>query len=157
MSTVNSFLSVGAAALTHDIPLALGRRVGDELRWGRISTVALALLAALVAMQSRTLVAYLGIFGWGLFASTLVPSLAIGLNWTGATRMGALASIVTGLVVTLGLETLAHFKVFIFPAGVTATALALVASLLVFFGVSWATRRGSEQDLDPDVRAVIEA
>ncbi len=157
MSTVNSFLSVGAAALTHDIPVALGRRAGNELRWGRVSTIALGLVAAIVAIQSNTLVAFLGIFGFGLFASTIVPSLAIGLNWTGATRSGAVASIVTGLVVSLGLESLAHFNIFTFPAGVTATALALVTSLLVFFAVSWLTRHQSDGDLDPDVRAVIEA
>ncbi|HLL48461.1 MAG TPA: hypothetical protein VK399_17295, partial [Longimicrobiaceae bacterium] len=39
MSTVNSFMNIGAAAVTHDIPVALGRRVGNELLWGRISTV----------------------------------------------------------------------------------------------------------------------
>jgi len=153
---VNSFLSVGAAALTHDIPVALNRRVGNELKWGRISTVALAVLAAIVAVKSHTLVGFLGIFGWGLFASTLVPALAIGFNWTGATRAGAITSIVTGLSITLVLESLAYFRVFRFPAGVTATALALVASLLVFFAVSWATRHRSAQDLDPDIRAIVE-
>ena len=96
MSTVNSFMSIGAAALTHDLPVALGRRVGNELRWGRISTVVISVVAALVAQASGTLVAFLGIFGWGLFASTLVPALAIGLNWQGATRAGAIASIATG-------------------------------------------------------------
>ncbi len=156
MSTVNAFMSVGSAALTHDIPRALGVRVADPLRWGRIGMAAISLLAALLAVQSRTLVAFLGIFGWGLFASTLVPALAIGLNWKGATRSGAIASIVTGMVITLGLETLAYRRIFTFPSGVTATALALVASLLVFFAVSWATRRSAPGDLDPDVATVME-
>ncbi len=156
MSTVNSFMSVGAAALTHDLPLALGKRVWNELFWGRVSTVVISLIATAVAGASGTLVAFLGIFGWGLFASTLVPSLAIGLNWPGATRAGAVASIATGLAVTLVFETLAYLKVFTFPAGVTATALALVASLLVFFVVSWLTRRTAASTLDDDVRFVME-
>jgi Na+/proline symporter len=156
MSTVNSFMSIGAAALTHDLPVAFGRRVGDELFWGRAWTVALTVLAAGVAQASGTLVAFLGIFGWGLFASTLVPALALGLNWRGATRAGAIASIATGLAVTLLLETLAYLKWFSFPAGVTATAIALVASLLVFLGVSVLTR-GSDPPLPADVRAVMEA
>jgi Na+/proline symporter len=157
MSTVNSFMSIGAAACTHDLPVAFGRRVTDELRWGRFWTIVLTLVAAVVAQASGALVAFLGIFGWGLFASTLVPSLAIGLNWQGATRAGAIASIVTGLVITLGLESLAYFKVFAFPSGVTATAIALVASLLVFFAVSWLTRETAAATLAPDVRAVMEA
>lgn len=156
MSTVNSFLSVGAAALIHDLPIALGRRVRNELVWGRVATVAISLVATWVAVQSGTLVAFLGIFGWGLFASTLVPALAVGLNWAGATRAGAIASIATGLVVTLAFETLAYFGRFTFPSGVTATALALVSSLLVFFAVSWLTRATAEATLDPDVRFIME-
>ena len=73
-----------------------------------------------------------------MFASTLVPALAVGLNWEGATRAGAMASIATGLVVTLALETAAYRKVLPFPAGVTASAVAMVASFLVFFVVSMA-------------------
>lgn len=157
MSTVNSFLSVGAAACTHDLPLTFNRSVADELRWGRIWTVVLTVLAAVVASASGAVVAFLGIFGWGLFASTLVPSLALGLNWAGATPAGALASIGTGVLVTLTLETLAYLRWFTFPSGVTATALALVASLLVFFAVSWATRATAAGALAPDVRAVMEA
>lgn len=157
MSTVNSFMSIGSAALTHDIPVALGWRVRDELRWGRIWTFGITVVAAIVAGLSSTLVAFLGVFGWGLFASTLVPSLAIGLNWQGATRAGSVASILTGLATTLLLESLAHFHVFTFPSGVTATAIALVLSLLVFVFVSWVTRATAAETLAPDVRAVMEA
>ena len=156
MATVNSFMSVGAAALTHDLPTALGRRVTDELRWGRISTVILAVVAAGVAQASGTLVAFLGIFGWGLFGSTIVPSLAIGLNWPGATRQGAVASIGTGLVVTLVGETLGYFKRYALPAGVSVSAMALVLSLLVFFLVSFLTGADAPA-IDADVRLVMEA
>jgi Na+/proline symporter len=121
-----------------------------------VSTLLLALLAGLIAQHSGALVAFLGVFGWGLFASTIVPALAVGLNWPGATRAGAIASIGTGLVVTLALETLAFFKVYAFPSGVSGTAVALVLSLLVFFGVSWATRARAAGELDPDVRLVME-
>ena len=156
MSTVNSFMSIGAAALTHDLPVALGRRVGNELRWGRISTVVISVVAALVAQASGTLVAFLGIFGWGLFASTLVPALAIGLNWQGATRAGAVTSIGTGIVVTLVFETLAYFKVYTFPAGVTVAGLSLVASVLVFLIVSLLTHETEGAAIDADIRLVME-
>jgi Na+/proline symporter len=156
MSTVNSFMSIGAAALTHDLPVALGRRVHNELLWGRIATVAVSVAAAVLAQVSGTLVAFLGIFGWGLFGSTLVPALAIGLNWEGATRAGAVASIATGLVLTLMFETLAYFRVYSFPTGVTVSGLALVASILVFFGVSWLTRAHAAAAIDRDVRLIME-
>ena len=155
MSTVNSFMNIGAAAVTHDLPVALGRRVHNELLWGRISTVAISVAAAFLALLPGALVAFLGIFGWGLFASTLVPALAIGLNWEGATREGAIASISTGLEITLAFETLAYFEAYAFPAGVTVSGLSLVLSILVFFAVSWATRERAAGQLDGDVKLVM--
>jgi Na+/proline symporter len=113
-------------------------------------------VAALVAQASGTLVAFLGIFGWGLFASTLVPALAIGLNWQGGTRAGAIASIATGIVITLVFETLAYLKVYAFPAGVTVSGLSLVASLLVFLVVSLLTRSSAGAAIDPDIQLVME-
>jgi len=156
MSTVNSFMIVGAAAVMHDLPRALGRPVRDELLWGRVATVAISVAAAITAQLSGKLVAFLGIFGWGLFASTLVPSLALGLNWTGATRAGAIASIATGLGLTLALEVALWARVLTFPTGVTVSALSLVASLAVFILVSLATRGEAAAGLDPDIRVVIE-
>jgi Na+/proline symporter len=156
MSTVNSFMNIGAAAITHDLPRALGRRVGDELRWGRVWTIVLSLAAVVLAQLPGAVVAFLGIFGFGLFAATLVPSLAIGLNWQGATREGAIASIATGLVLTLTLETCAFLKLFTLPAGVTISGLSLVLSVLVFFTVSWLTRERAAEQLDEDVRVVME-
>ena len=155
MSAVNAFINIGAAVVTHDLPIAFGRRVKNELAWGRAATIVIAIAAALVAQYSGAMVAFLGIFGWGLFASTLVPALAVGLNWEGATPLGAIASIATGLIVTLSLETAAYMKVFTFPAGVNASAVALVSSFLVFFLVSWLTRRTASDAIDADVRVVM--
>lgn len=155
MSTVNAFLSLAAAACTRDLPAA---RLDDrrELGWGRIVTVAVAVIGAALASRSGALVALLGVFGWGLFASTLVPALAIGWMWEGATRAGAVASIVTGLVATLVLESLVWFGVATLPAGVSAAGLAIVLSLLVFLGVSWLTRHRAAADLDADLRPIVE-
>lgn len=141
MSTVNAFMNIGAAALTHDLPRALGRPLDRELAWGRAGTVALSAAAAAAAHASDTLVAFLGIFGWGLFAATLVPALAVGLNWPGATRGGAIASIATALVLTVAGETALYLELLTLPGGITLSALTLVASLLVFVGVSLVTRR----------------
>jgi Na+/proline symporter len=170
MSTVNSFLSIGAAAITHDLPRAFGRAAAPAsesvatrdahdaraLRSGRLWTIVLCIAGAILAQVSGTLVAFLGIFGYGLFASTLVPALALGLNWDGATREGAIASIATGLMITLGLESAAYAKLMTLPTGVTVTGLALVASLLVFVTVSLATASRAGSQLDPDIRRVME-
>ncbi|MDQ3080639.1 MAG: hypothetical protein M3R07_00305 [Gemmatimonadota bacterium] len=156
MSAANSFINIGAAVVMHDLPVAFGKRLKNELLWGRVVTVFIAIAAAIIAQNSGSMVAFLGIFGWGLFASTLVPALAVGLNWQGATRAGAIASIATGLIVTLSLETAAYLKAFTFPSGVTASAVALVLSFLVFFVVSWLTRSTAAGQIDPDVRLIME-
>jgi Na+/proline symporter len=156
MGTVNAFLSIASAAVTHDLPIALGRRVGNELLVGRLATIVVMTLATLLALQSGQLVIFLGVLGWGLFASTLVPALAIGFNWPNATRLGAIASIAVGLGSTLVFESLRHFHRYAFPSGVNASALALVLSLLTFFVVSWLTRAQAAGDLDDDVRLIME-
>jgi len=156
MSTVNSFMNIGAAVITHDLPVAFGTRLRNELLWGRVSTVIISVAAAAMAHLSGALVAFLGIFGWGLFASTLVPALAIGLNWEGATREGAIASIATGLGVTLVFEVLAYYGLYGFPAAVTISGLSLVLSILVFFSVSWLTRNGTGNRIDPDIRIAMD-
>ncbi len=144
MSTVNAFLNIGAAAITHDIPKALGRPrdAATLLRRGRLWTIVLSIAGALTAQLSGTLVAFLGIFGYGLFACTLVPALAIGLSWEGGTRAAAIASIVTGLTLTLALESAAYLRWISLPAGVTVTGLTLVTTILVYIGVSVATDEG---------------
>jgi Na+/proline symporter len=117
--------------------------------------VAISVAAAGLALLPGALVAFLGIFGWGLFSATLVPALAIGLNWEGATKEGAVASISSGIVVTLLFETLGYFKLYSFPTGVTVSGLSLVLSILVFFAVSWLTRARAQAGIDPDVRLVM--
>ncbi len=137
MSTVNSFLSVGAAALSRDLPEALGRPAPDTLTTARLWTIGIAVVAAIVAAASEAVVGFLGIFGWGLFAAALVPALALGLNWPQATARAAVASMLTGVLVTLAVESASWFKQVALPPGVTGTALALVASLCVFIGVTF--------------------
>ncbi len=156
MSTVNSFLNIGAAAITQDLPSAIGRAADHRLASARLWTVGLTVLGAVLAQMSGTLVAFLGIFGYGLFASTLVPALAIGLVWTGATREGAIASILVGLVLTLGLETIAWLRWISLPTGVTVSGLTLVLSMLTFLGVSLLTAARAEAQLDPDIAAVMQ-
>jgi Na+/proline symporter len=163
MSTVNSFLNIGAAALTYDIPAGLGMETEDadrSLRRGRLWTVAITILATLIAQRSGALVILLGLFGWGLFSSTIVPALAVGLNWDGATREGAIASIVTGLITSVSLELLNYRTIAVIrlPAGVSASGISLVLSMLVFFVVSHATRSAARKRIaDPIVTLVMSA
>ena len=154
MSTADSFLNIGAAAVVHDIPRALtNRSLQRELFWARIATVAIALVATAFALyshyQNERLIALLGAFGWGTFAAALVPTVAIGFNWKRASALAANVAIVVSLLVNLGVEL---FDIAI-PYGIHGGTVSLVLSIVLFFGISLIS---PESRLDPDIEAVMD-
>ncbi len=162
MSTADSFLNIGSAAIVRDLPKAFGRHVRNELLWGRVSVVALAVFSVVFASLYGDLIALIGTFAFGTFAAALTPAVAIGLNWRRVTSRAATASIATGMVVNLGLEFLSK-QTFLdwlpsapFKAGVLPAAVALAASFTVLLTVSWLSPPRHEPDLEPDVDFVME-
>ena len=151
MSTADSFLNLGAAAVVHDIPRALtGRSLANELFWARAATVGLAVGSAAFVLYSRQdLVALLGAFGWSTFAAALVPTVAIGFNWKRATATAANVAIATSLVVNFGIEL---FGVTV-PYGISGGFVALLLSMTLFFGISLVS---PPPRLDRDIEAVME-
>jgi Na+/proline symporter len=154
MSTADAFLNIGAAALVHDLPLALkGRAATNELRAARIATLGLGGAGAAFALYSHyaneRLIGLLGAFGWGTFAAALVPVVAIGLNWKRATPLAANVAIVVSLVVNFVVEV---FDVTL-PHGLHGGTVALVLSLLLFVGISYAS---ASPRLPADVEAVMD-
>jgi SSS family transporter len=154
MSTADAFLNIGAAAIVHDIPRAIrGRSLERELHWARIATVVIGIAAAAFALYSHyanaRLVALLGAFGWGTFAAALVPAVAIGFNWKRATALAANVAIAVSLIVNFGIEL---FDVAI-PHGIHGGTVALIFSIVLFFGVSLLSK---PQHLAPDIEAVMD-
>jgi SSS family transporter len=154
MSTADSFLNIGAAAVVHDIPRAFrGRSLQRELYWARIATVAIGIAGAAFALYSHyvnaRLIALLGAFGWGTFAAALVPAVAIGFNWKRASALAANVAIAVSLVVNFGIEV---FDIAI-PHGIHGGTVAMVLSITLFFGISLLSPRPK---LDPDIEAVMD-
>ena len=150
MSTADGFLNIGAAAITHDIPFAIrGRPVRNRLFWARVTTVALAVVAAIVARYTGDLVAILGAFGWGTFAAALVPVVAIGLNWKRASALAANVAIVASLIINIGSQVTGISP----PLGIDVGALSMMVSLVLFVGISLA---GRPHGVDKDVEAVMD-
>jgi Na+/proline symporter len=154
MSTADSFLNIGAAAVVHDIPRALtGRSLKRELFWARTATLGIALVATAFALyshyQNERLIALLGAFGWGTFAAALVPTVAIGFNWKRATALAANVAIAVSLVVNFGVEL---FDISI-PYGIHGGTVALVLSIVLFFGISLMS---PAPRLDPDIEAIMD-
>ena len=133
MSTADSFLNIGAAAIVHDIPRALsGRSLHRELFWARTATVMIAVAAAGFALYSGDLVALLGAFGWSTFAAAIVPTVAIGFNWKRATPLACNVAIVSSLLLNFALKL---FEIEL-PHGFHGGAFSLLVSLTLFFIVS---------------------
>jgi len=95
------------------------------------------------------LVALLEAFGWGTFAAALVSTVAIGFNWKRATALAANVATVASLVVNFGIEL---FDIAI-PHGIHGGTIAMLLSIVLFFGVSLLSPR---PQLDPDIEAVMD-
>lgn len=153
MSTADSFLNLGAAALVRDIPTALrGRPLGRELFWSRAATGGLLLLSTLFALYMENLIALLGTFGWGTFAAAIVPSICIGMNWKRATGAASVVSIAVSIALNFILEVAARNGHALLPPGLAVGAVALLASVIVFVAVSLAT---SPRELPDDMDALL--
>jgi len=138
MSTAASLLNVVAAAVVRDLPLALGRRPPRSLVPARLVTLVTAVAGGAFAVASVRQVALLGVVGWGTFTAALFPAVALGLNWQGATRGGAVAALTLGPAAQLLLETL-RLGGRLTPAwepGLTGTAVGVLALVAVSCGRS---------------------
>jgi Na+/proline symporter len=141
MSTADSFVNVGAAAVSRDLPKALGLRVVREVRWGRLASLGIFAAAGLLAFRWRSLVAYLGILSFAGFAAALTPILALGLNWPEAGRAAARGSLGVGLGLGVGLEALNRAGAYPFEASPGFVALAASTLAFLILGKVFSHRR----------------
>lgn len=150
MSTADSFLNIGAAAVVHDIPRSLrGRSLRNELMWARVATVGIAVVAAIFALYSGDLVALLGAFGWATFAAAIVPTVAIGFNWKRATALACNVAILASLAINFGLKV-ADIEL---PHKFHGGALSLLVSITLFFVISLVS---PQPEIAEDVEAVMD-
>src|SRR5690625_56488 len=143
MSTGSGFVTLGAASLVRDIPRAFSIKVKNELFMNRIVVLALLVVSTLFSFYMDTLVALLGVFGWGTFASTVFPAVVLGLIWKKATKQGAIASITIGLFLNLLLEIANKYGIVLLPEGVVIGAFSLAVSIMSFIIISLLTQKKS--------------
>lgn len=156
MSTGSAFVTLGAASLIRDMPRAFNKQVKNELLLNRLAVVGLLTLSLLFSFYMDTLVALLGIFGWGTFASAVFPSVVLGLVWKKATKHGAIASIIVALILNFSLEILSKYGIAILPSGVIVGAFAFALSIIVFISVSFLTQESAVK-LDKGVTEAMDA
>jgi len=157
MSTCDSFINIASAAVVRDLPFAFKRTLSDrkQLVYGRYAVVAISIITVLAVLSLGDQgIALLGAVGWGTFAAALAPVLGIGLNWKKATKQGAIASILVGLILSVSIEVLARLGIYSLPHGIYTGAIAMIISILVFIGVSYVTKA---EPLSEEIERVMDA
>lgn len=104
MSTIDSQLLVSSSAVAEDFYKAIFRReaTDKELVWvGRIATVVIALIAAIIAINPEATVLELVSYAWAGFGAAFGPTIILSLFWKRITRNGALAGIIVGAVTVI--------------------------------------------------------
>jgi cation/acetate symporter len=152
LSTAAGLLLVIAAGVSHDlVKSVLVRGLPDraELWIARIAAVFAALFAAWLGLHPPGRVAEIVALAFGLAASSFFPVITIGIFWKRATKEGAIAAMIVGVLFTLGhmifykavrpdLDAAGRFWLGISPEGIGAVGMLVAAAVLV--GVSLATR-----------------
>jgi len=148
--------------VVRDLPRAMGRRITNELLWGRVAVLGVAIVAAVFAHLYGDLIALLGTFAFGTFGAALAPAIAVGLNWRRVTSQAAIASISVGMSFNLSLEFLSKQTFWLalpkppLASGVLPAAVALAASFTTLFVVTWLTGRQGRATVPSDVAAIME-
>ena len=104
MSTIDSQLLVSSSAVAEDFYKGFLRRnaTNKELVWtGRIATIVIALVAALIATNPDSTVLDLVGYAWAGFGASFGPIILLSLFWKGVTRNGALVGIIIGAVTVI--------------------------------------------------------
>src|SRR5690625_330647 len=104
MSTIDSQLLVSSSAVAEDFYKGFLRRnaTNKELVWtGRIATIVIALVAALIATNPDSTVLDLVGYAWAGFGASFGPIILLSLFWKGVTRNGSLVGIIIGAVTVI--------------------------------------------------------
>jgi SSS family solute:Na+ symporter/sodium/proline symporter len=149
ISTANSFLLTPASALMDDVykryinPRATDRQI---VLWTRIMVVALGIVG-FIALRFFSTILAMALWAYTMYGAAITPALLAGFFWKRATRQGGVASIATGMAVTLGWEIAARYTAGLYLWGVPTVYPAFAFSLLALAVVSLATPAPRESEL----------
>lgn len=148
VSTANSFLLTPASALIRDVyqktinPRATDRQI---LLYTRLSVVALGAVG-FVALGFFSTILEMALWAYTMYGASITPALLAVFMWPRVTRAGGVASILAGMVMTLGWEVYGRMMGG-YPFELAAVYPALALSLTALVGVSLATPKPTAEEL----------
>jgi Na+/proline symporter len=148
ISTADSFLLVPATSFMKDIYLTFINPHASEKKvvfLSRMLVLIFGIIAYLVslAFAESTTVFKKALYAYTIYGSAITPSLIAALFWKGATKQGAIASILSGTIVTLAWEEVSIIKKNLPEAlsGLDAVLPAISVSVLALIVVSRLTQK----------------
>jgi len=136
MSTISSQLLVSSSSLTEDfykIFLRRGASQKELVLVGRLSVLAVSLVAIALAFDPDSNILNLVSNAWAGFGAAFGPVVLISLFWRGMTKQGAIAGMVTGAVTVLAwiyVFNLSGVMYEIVPGFIAATIAIIVVSMV---------------------------
>ncbi len=158
ISTADSFLLVPATTFMKDVYLNFINPKASERKTIFLSRVMVVLFGVIAWIVSLMFGESKGFFEKALYAFTIygasiTPSLVAAIVWKGATKAGAVSSILSGIIVTLVWNE-ANFVQDRLPSGISdvdAVLPAIAISVLCLVVVSWLTRRRTDAESAVDI------
>lgn len=101
MSTVDSQLLIAATSVAGDFYGKIVNKKASQERLlfiGRLSTVAIGIVAFLLGIKAERAVYWLVLYAWGGLAASFGPPLILSLRWKRTTKWGVLAGMIVGAV-----------------------------------------------------------
>jgi SSS family solute:Na+ symporter/sodium/proline symporter len=148
ISTANSFLLTPSSALMNDVyrkyvnPDADDRQV---LLWTRVMVVVLGLVGFVALRFFRTILE-MALWAYTMYGAAVTPALLAAFIWPRATKQGGVASIATGMAITLGWEMYAKASG-AYPADLPTVYPAFAGSVIALVAVSLATTAPTQKEL----------
>ncbi len=106
LSTADSQLLVVSSTLVRDLWQKIfgrGEKLGEQKKvlLNRLAVVVTGLVALVLALVAQDYVFYLVLFAWGGLGAAFGSTLIMSLYWSKTNRIGVIAGMVTGTVVTI--------------------------------------------------------
>jgi len=133
MSTADSQLLVTTSAISEDVYHKLINKKASDRRLvsiSRVVTLAVGVVAFLVAISAKELVFEMVGFAWSGLGASFGPALILTLWWKKITREGVMAGMICGTVVTIAWRLTPQLKFVLFEI-VPAFFIALLACIIV--------------------------
>ncbi|MHC4295600.1 MAG: sodium:solute symporter family protein [Planctomycetota bacterium] len=158
ISTADSFLLVPATTFMKDVYLNFINPKASERKTiflSRMLVVLFGVIAWIVSLMFGESKGFWdkAIYAYTIYGCGITPSLVAAIAWKGATKAGAVSSILSGTIVTLVWNEAAFVKNLL-PPGIKdldAVLPAITISILCLVVVSWLTRKKTDAESAVDI------